>query len=185
MRKGAGIIYFEQTQEFLNMACLGVLFSIDQPTVNLIKQLSSEEERIDYIKEVIEEDYFENQSQWIAELDKSWDALHRSLTDGQIAWDNGEYPLNHVIFGGEILCANGDYIIVLKTNEQVAEIAKAVSKLTRKELRERYFLLDPDEYDDAVTENDFDYTWQLFADSKAFWQKAADENRSVLFTVDQ
>lgn len=167
------------------MACLGVLFSVDQTTVDLIKQLPSEEERVDYVKEVIEEDYFKNQPQWIAELDKSWDALHRSLTDGQLAWDNGEYPLNHVIFGGELLCANGEYIIVLKTKEQVSEIAKAVGQLTKSGLRARYFLLDPEEYDDAVTESDFDYTWEWFEGSKAFWQKAADENRSVLFTVNQ
>lgn len=167
------------------MACLGVLFSIDQTTVDLIEQIPSEQERVEYIKEVLEEDYFEKHPQWVAELDKSWDALHRSLTDGQIAWDNGEYPLNHVVFGGRILCANGDYIIVLKTNQQVVEIAQAVNKVSRKAFRERYFLLDPEEYGSAVTESDFDYTWQYFTDSKAFWQRAADENRSVLFTVDQ
>jgi len=167
------------------MACLGVLFSIDQTTIDLIEQLPSEQERIDYVKEVLEEEYFINQPQWVAELDKSWDALHRSLTDGQISWDNGEYPLNHVIFGGQILCANGDYIIVLKAKQQVAEIAQAVGKMSRKALRERYFLLDSEEYNDAVTESDFDYTWQYFADSKAFWQKAADENRSVIFTIVQ
>ena len=167
------------------MACLGVLFSIDQTTVELIRQLPSEEERVDYVKEVIEEDYFKNQPQWIAELDKSWDALHRSLTDGQLAWDNGEYPLSHVIFGGEILCANGSYVIVLKTKEQVAEIASAVDKVTKRRLRAQYFLLDAEEYDGEVDEEDFEYTWQWFEDSKAFWQKAAEENRSVLFTVDQ
>ena len=167
------------------MACLGVLFSIDQTTVDFIEQLSTEQERIDYTKEVIEEDYFQNQPRWVAELDKSWDALHRSLTDGQLAWDNGEYPLNHVIFGGKLLCANGGYIIVLKSKEQVTEIAKAVNQLTKRSLRARYFLLDPEEYDGEIGEEDFEYTWQWFEDSKAFWQKAAAENRSVLFTVDQ
>ena len=166
------------------MACLGVLFSIDQTAVDFIEQLPTEEERIDYIKEVIEEEYFENQPQWVAELDKSWDALHRSLTDGQLAWDNGEYPLNHVVFGGELLCANGSYIIVLKPKEQVAEIAKAVNQLTKASLRARYFLLDLEEYSE-VGEEDFEYTWQWFVSSKEFWQRAADENRSVLFTVDQ
>lgn len=135
-------------------------------------------------KEVIEEEYFENQPQWVAELDKSWDALHRSLTDGQLAWDNGEYPLNHVVFGGKLLCANGNYIIVLKPKEQVAEIAKAVNQLTKESLRARYFLLDPEEYSDVGGE-DFEYTWQWFEYSKGFWQRAADENRSVLFTVNQ
>jgi hypothetical protein len=167
------------------MSCLGVLFSIDQTTVEFIEQLPTEEKRVDYIKEVIEEDYFQNQPQWVAELGKSWDALHRSLTDGELAWTNGEYPLNHVIFGGELLCANGDYIIVLKSKEQVTEIAEAVNQLTKRSLRARYFLLDSEEYDGEVGEEDFEYTWQWFEDSKVFWQKAADEGRSVLFTVDQ
>ncbi len=167
------------------MSCLGVLFSIDQTTVDFIEQLSTEEERINYIKEVIEEEYFKNQPQWVAELDKAWDALHRSLTDGQLAWDNGEYPFNHVIFGGKLLCANGDYIIVLKSKDQVAEIAKAVNQLTKRSFRTRYFMLDAEEYDGEVGEEDFEYTWQWFEDSKSFWQKAADEKRSVLFTVDQ
>ena len=167
------------------MSCLGVLFSIDQNTVNLIKQLPSEERRINYFKEVIEEDYFKDEPQWVAELGKSWDALHRSLTDGELAWDNGEYPLNHVIFGGEILCANGRYIIVLKSKEQVVEIAKAVNQLTEKALRARYFMLDAEEYDGEIGNEDFKYTWQWFEDSKSFWQRAADENRSVVFTVDQ
>ena len=78
------------------MSCLGVLFSIDQKTVDLIKELPSDEERISCVKEVIEEDYFENQTQWVAELVKTWDAMHRSLTDGQLEFDNGEFPLSHV-----------------------------------------------------------------------------------------
>jgi hypothetical protein len=66
------------------MSCLGSLFSIDQTTVDLITRLASDEERVDYIKEFIEPGYFDNEPQWLAELGKSWDALHRSLTDGKI-----------------------------------------------------------------------------------------------------
>lgn len=153
--------------------------------VGLIRELLSEEERIDYVKEVLEERYFDEQPQWVAELGKAWDALHRSLTDGDLAFDNGDFPLNHVILGGEVLCNNENYIIVLKTKEQVAIIADAVSKLSKEELSKKYFLLDPDKYDGSMTADDFDYTWQWFEDSKNFWQKAAEENRSVLFTVDQ
>ncbi len=166
------------------MSCLGVLFSIDQATVDLITQLPSDEERVDYVKEVIEEDYFDNKYQWVAELGKSWDALHRSLTDGKIDWDNGKFPLNHVIFGGEVL-SDGDYIIALKTKEQVAVIAQAISQVTEEKLREGYFLIEPEDYDGSLSEEDFNDTWQWFEASKDFWQQAANENRSVLFTVDQ
>ena len=166
------------------MSCLGVLFSINQTTVDIITQLSSEEERVDYVREVIEPDYFDNQPQWVAELSKSWDALHRSLTDGEIDWDNGKFPLNHVIFGGEIL-SDGDYIIVLKKKEQVVEIAQAVSQVTEEKLREGYLLIETENYDGSVSEEDFQDTWQWFESSIEFWQKAASESRDVLFTVDQ
>ncbi|MGI4875348.1 MAG: YfbM family protein [Janthinobacterium lividum] len=167
------------------MSCLGVLFSVDQITIELLKKTPSEEERADYVREILETNYFENHQLWVAELNKSWDALHRSLTDGKLAWDNGEFPLNQVILGGEILCSNGDYIIVLKAQEQIAAIATAVNQVSEEQLRERYFRIDPEEYDDAVDEEDFAGTWAWFEDSKEFWQLAADENRSVLFTVDQ
>lgn len=167
------------------MACLGVLFAIDQQTVDLITSLSSDEERVEYVAEVLEEDYFDNHPQWVGELDKAWDALHRSLTDGKLTYDNGEFPLSHVIFGGEVLCSTEDYIIVLKNQDQVKAIAKAVAKLTKEELSAGYFQLDADEYGDAVTADDFEYTWQWFESSKEFWQRAAEGDRDVLFTVDQ
>jgi hypothetical protein len=166
------------------MACLGVLFSIDQTTVDLIKQFPSEQERIEYIKEVLEEDYFDNQPQWVYELGKSWDALHRSLTDGELDWINGEFPLNHVVFGGEIL-SDDNYIIVLKRKEQVTEIAEAVNRVTEDDLRKGYSRILADEYDGVVSEQDFQDTWQWFGNSIEFWQRAASENRSILFTVDQ
>ena len=166
------------------MSCLGVLFSIDQKTVELITQLTSDEERINYVKEFIEPDFFDNHPQWIAELSKSWDALHRSLTDGKIDWNNGEFPFNHVVFGGIVL-SDGDYIIVLKTKEQVAEIAQAVSQMTEEKLRIGYFSIEAEDYDGFLSEEDFNDTWQWFEAGKEFWQKAANENRSVLFTVDQ
>lgn len=167
------------------MACLGVLFSIDQTVVDTIKKMPSEDERINYIKEVIEEEYFRSHPAWVAELVKAWDALHRSLTDGDLTFDNGVFPLSHVVLGGEILCANDDYIITLKDKEQVGEIARAVTEMTKENFQQRYFRLDPNRYSQLVTVDDFEYTWEWFESSKIFWKKAAEENRSVLFTVDQ
>jgi hypothetical protein len=36
-----------------------------------------------------------------------------------------------------------------------------------------------------LTEQDFEYTWEWFVGLREFWQRAAAENRAVLFTVDQ
>jgi hypothetical protein len=89
-----------------------------------------------------------------------------------------------VVFGGTVL-SHSDYIIVLKTKEQIAEIAQAVSQMTEEKLHIGYLLIQAEDYDGSISEEDFNNTWQWFEASRGFWQKAANENRSVLFTVDQ
>lgn len=102
------------------MACREVLFAIDQETADALLALDSDEARVEHIQEVIEEDFFENHAEWLVQTDKSWDWMHCALTDGELDWDNGQYPLNHVIMGGESLHEGSDYIITLKTPKQVS-----------------------------------------------------------------
>ena len=174
------------------MACLGVLFSLDEKTVLKLKSFKSDEERLDYLQEEIEEEMMSNEPERFAELDKSWDALHRSLTDGKLEWTdetlkftNGTFPLNHVIIGGEPLYFGDDYIMSLKTPEQTIRIAEAISQISKETLSNGYYAIDSDEYGFELTEEDFEYTWTWFQESLEFWKKAAAEKRYVLFTVDQ
>jgi hypothetical protein len=167
------------------MSCLGVLFSLDAEEVETIKAFKSDEERLEYLQEEIEELYFEKYPERIGELDKSWDALHRSLTDGRLAYENGSYPLNHVIMGGEILYTKGDYIITLKTPGQVKKIASEIIRIDAGVLKAGYKKIIAKDYGSPLTEDDFEFTWSWFEDSKEFWQHAAEENRYVLFTADQ
>ncbi len=169
------------------MSCLGVLFSLSEQEVMKIKNLKTNEERRDFITNDIEEKYFDDFPERLAELDKSWDGLHRSLTDGKCDWNNGTYPLNHVILGGEMLYDEDDYIMVLKTPKQVREIAKAIQTLSKDDLRKGYnqIPVDDEEYAEFLSEEDFDYTWDWFEPTKKFWQLAAEEERYVLFTADQ
>ena len=69
------------------MSCLGVLFSLDEKEVEKLKSYDADSERLEYLQHSIEEIYFEKFPDRIAELDKSWDGLHRSLTDGKYGWD--------------------------------------------------------------------------------------------------
>jgi hypothetical protein len=167
------------------MSCLGVLFSLDGDTVRKIKSFQSDTDRLEYLQEEVEETYFEQFPDRVAELDKSWDALHRSLTDGKLEYSNGSFPVNHIILGGEILYEQGNYIITLKTPEQVKEIAEAVEKLNEVTLRNGYFKIDSTDYGFPLTDEDFEYTWAWFEDSKEFWKLASKESRFVLFTADQ
>jgi len=167
------------------MACLGVLFSLDEKTVSKLKAFESEEDRLAFLQEDIEETIMENEPERFAEFDKSWDALHRSLTDGKFEWTNGAFPLNHVVLGGEQLYHEDDYIMSLKTPEQVENIAAAIVNISKEDLRKGYDKIDSDDYGFDLTNEDFEYTWRWFQRSLEFWQKAATEKRFVLFTVDQ
>jgi hypothetical protein len=167
------------------MACLGVLFSLDEKEVKKLKSFKSDEDRLEYLQEEIEETFFEKYPDKVAELDKSWDALHRSLTDGKLEWENGTFPLNHVILAGELLYSEDDYIMSLKTPEQVSQIAEAVEKVTEDDLRKGYNRIDVKDYGFELSVEDFEYMWQWFNSSKEFWKKASQEKRYVLFTADQ
>ena len=167
------------------MACLGVLFAIDDETLKKLKSLNTDEKRLEFLQEEIEEKFFEEFPDYLAELDKAWDAIHRSLTDGKLEWENGTYPLSHVILGGELLYFQEDYIMTLKTPEQVIEISNAIHKISEKEFRDGYDKIDKKDYGFELTEEDFEYTFEWFNNSKDFWKKAADQRRAVIFTADQ
>lgn len=167
------------------MACLGVLFSLDEKTVSKLKSFKSDEDRLEFLQEDIEETIMKNEPERFAEFDKSWDALHRSLTDGKFEWENGTFPLNHVILGGQQIYHEDDYIMSLKTPEQVEKIAEAIGTISEDDLRKGYNKIDSKNYGFDLTDEDFEYTWTWFQDSLEFWKKAASEKRFVLFTADQ
>lgn len=169
------------------MSCLGVYFALTQPEVELLRSFEDERDRLEHLKEVIEAQYFEQQPDFLAETDKSWDALHRSLSGGELTWEGreGEYPLNHVVMGGESLYSKDDYIIRLKTREQVEDIAKALEPITEDEFRLRYFKINAETYPTPLSEEDFEYTWGWFEGVRELYNRAAAANRYVLFTADQ
>ena len=121
------------------MACLGVHFSVDESTIRALKAIADDQERLVFLQEEIEADYFAHHPRWLAQTYKAWDYIHRVLTDGQLDWNNGAYPLNHVVMGGERLYSGSGYILTLKTPNQVA--AK-LHELTDADFRERFMKLD-------------------------------------------
>lgn len=145
-------------------------------------------ERPEFISEELEELYFEEYPERTFELDKSWDAMHRALTDGKLCFDCGEYPLGMAILGGELLYFDGeeydDYIITAKSPEQVAELYERLKAFGESDFKKGYDRIDPQEYDDKDDE-DLEYTLEYFTDSIAFWRFAAENRLWVLFTADQ
>ena len=167
------------------MSCLGVHFSLNEQAVKKLRSHKSEAARLNYVKETLEKEYFDEHPEWVGETDKAWDAIHRTLTDGDLAWQNGQYPLNHVILGGELLYAKSDYIMSLKSPSQVYDVSQALKDITEAWFRERYFKIKPEKYGCPVDEQDFGYTWSNFESLREFLNRAANEGRYVLFTADQ
>lgn len=167
------------------MGCLGVHFALSDQEVAALRAIEDEQERLEYFQETVEEDFFTNHEDQMAESDKAWDAMHRVLGDGEMTWDGGEYPLNHVVLGGELLYTESDYIMSLKSQAQVWDIAAALPQVTEAEFRTRYFEIDEDDYGVELSEEDFDYTWTYFQEVRALFIRAAKAGKQVLFTASQ
>ena len=167
------------------MGCLGVHFALTDAQVKKVRSFGGDEDRLEYVQEKLEEELLGSDSDRAFETDKAWDAIHRSLTDGNLTYDNGEYPLSHVIMGGDPLYFEDGYIISLKTPAQVRDIAKALERVTEERLRSCYRLINPEMYGSELTDEGFEYTWGNFQGLPEFYARAAEANLFVLFTADQ
>ncbi|MGH7145827.1 MAG: YfbM family protein [Planctomycetota bacterium] len=167
------------------MGCLGVHFSISEEEVRTLRGFTTDKARLDYFKNELEEKLYALDANFHADSDKAWDAMHRALTDGQLDWDNGSYPLNHAVMGGENLYHHDDYIMVLKSLQQVRDLAKALEPITEADFRPRYFAIDTKTYTMPLSEDDFQYTWEWFQEVRGLFSRAAADGRWVLFTASQ
>lgn len=163
------------------MAMRGVHFALsDEQAARLLEAVEGGDDDVMTIVEAIEEAWEEP---FVAASDKAWEAIHRCLTGGTLLYEGGEYPLNHVICGGEqLLSGDIDYTASFVKVEQVRDVAVALAPLTEAWLRERYDRLDPDEYEGS--DEDFAYTWENFEVVRGLFVRAAKAGRAVLFTVD-
>jgi hypothetical protein len=163
------------------MACRGVLFALTPEDELKILSCTSDAELLSLIQDDIEERWEEEH---LAETDKAWDAMHRTLTDGQLSFYDPT-PLGACILGGKPLYQDTQtYVVSYKSADQAKHVARAAATITKEWLRDRYFKLTAD-YDSPLSEEDFEYTWEYFEGVRDFYLKAAKDGRAVIFTVDQ
>ena len=167
------------------MSCLGVHFALTVEEAEALEGFDDEQERLMFVQEELEGRYLEEPKPYAAESDKAWDAMHTALSDGLLSWNGGSFPLNHVVLGGKQLYSDDDYIMSLKTPEQVQAIATALEALTETDFRERYNRIDAKRYGGDLGEEDFEYTWSWFEGVRDLYLRAADQGRFVLFTATQ
>ncbi len=78
-----------------------------------------------------------------------------------------------------------DYIICLVNPHEARDVAEALIPLTEEWFRDRYFGVVPRDYCPNYGEEDFEYTWEWFQAVRDLYRKAAEQGKSVVFTVDQ
>jgi hypothetical protein len=164
----------------LLMACRGVHFALtDEEASRLMDTPGADNDFLMDFVEEIEERWDE---EWLQQTDKSWDAIHRCLTDGKL--ESGDTPFHKCILGNDNLCEGDDYVMNFLSPEEVKEVAAAIKDIDRAELRRRYDEIDTDTYGE-LSDSDFEYNWSWFPHLRDFYQKVAAANRAMLFTVDQ
>lgn len=161
------------------MSGRGVLFAIDDETLARLGDARSDAEVRAIVSELEE--------RWdpgaACELDKAWDAIHRALTDGRLAFDNGRPPLSLAILGGRRLHDGDDLIVTVKAPDEVARIARALTGWDRAKLRAAYYRIPKQDYGD-LDEEDLEYVWAYFQKMLELWRDAAREERAVVFSVE-
>ncbi|MFF0390288.1 YfbM family protein [Kitasatospora sp. NPDC004615] len=163
------------------MGSLGVLFALTESERTRLLACEGDEEVMALVGEV--EEAWDRPR--VCELDKAWDALHRCLTDGRLEFENGEFPLSHVVLGGRLLLEDDDYVACYVDPAQVRAVAAALEQVDEEWLRGRYAELEFEDYEGARGEEDLEYTVCFLPGVREFYRRAAKEGRAVVFTVDQ
>lgn len=166
------------------MACRGVFFALTPEQKDHLLALTSDQERLEYVQEVIEEAWDEEH---LYETDKAWDAMHRCLTDGSLNGMDSANPLSRLILGGKQLYSDTQkYVINLVEWHELSQISAALKSVTRDWLQGRYKQLSQTDYpQEYISEDDWEYTWAYFSGLPEFIARAQRGGRCVIFTVDQ
>ncbi len=167
------------------MGSFGVHFALTHEEVEKLKSINEDVDRLAYVQELIETVYFDHHPELMAESDKAWDAMHRLLSNGELSYDEGPEPLRFTVIGGEPLYFKTDYVLSLKTPKQVKLVSPVLASISKEEFKSRYDLIDDAKYGFPKSEQDFEYTWEWFVGVVSFFQRAAEEDRYVLFKADQ
>jgi hypothetical protein len=116
--------------------------------------------------------------------DQAWDPLHRCLTDGTLSVAAGSFPLSHAVLGGVQLCEDPEYLVSLVRADQVSAVADALAPVDAAWLRRRYDALEFPGYGRVRGAEDFAYLWANVAGIAAFYEAAAQDGRTVIFSVE-
>lgn len=119
------------------------------------------------------------------EMDKAWEPIHRCLTGDRslglfFTW--GPMPLKLCVLGGRQIFRLGHRTASLVDADKVPRLAKALAKIDRAWMHERFFQL-PDEQFHEIDEVEFAWVWEHFELLPPFFSKATSEGNAVICTI--
>jgi hypothetical protein len=158
---------------------LGVLFAITDGDLRLLKVAGDDDAVMEHV-EAIEERWSQK---WLAELDKAWEPIQRALDGGRLEFGPADAPAARAILGGELLTSGEDSIVTLVEPEDVPVVAAALAAIDREAFEAGYRTIDADAYPE-LGEDDLEYAWENFLDTRDLDAKAAAAGRAVIFTAD-
>jgi hypothetical protein len=176
----------------MRMACLGVHFAI---TAEVAARLNRDRppSPADVVAFI---EYLDSQFNallvegWVEMTDKAWDGIHRCLTNGKL--EPGDTPGHLCILGATdhlwVRREDGqlEWIVNLLEPGEVRRVAVAIRGIDRPDIQRGYDRIDPESfYRLCMSEEDFEATWDSFRHLRAFFGRAAEVGRWVVFRVDQ
>ncbi len=162
------------------MGCRGVFFALSTHDDRGVLAAESDAALVELIQEEIEERW---ETEWLAEADSAWDAMHRCLGDGTLGL--GTSPLAKCVLGGRQLHSTPAYIAAYLSAAEVRDLVPALKAVDRDWFRNRYQKLASTDYEGPLNEQDFEYTWESFVDARSLFLRAGTARRAMLFTASQ
>jgi len=129
------------------MASRGVFFALTVAQEAALMATRGDDEVRDFVEQV-DAEWDED---WLCEADRAWDAMHRCLSDGTLGSGRRASALHMAVLGGGHHYGGGEYLAYLRADE-VAEVAKALDPVTEEWMRERYYRIDPADYQAQVAQ---------------------------------
>lgn len=161
------------------MRFVGVHYAITADQRDGLLAQSDDAGKMEYFSAEIEENWDEEHGQI---SDTAWERIHCCLTDSDKADPKaGKPPLNLAVLGGQqVLKSEKAHIIRLVEADQVKEVAAGLKGLDRAWMEGMLARHRPGDGKDVI-----DVTWDWFEKMRAFFERAAGNDRAILFTADQ
>jgi hypothetical protein len=119
------------------------------------------------------------------QMDKAWEPIHRCLTGDRsigLFFTCGPMPLKLAVLGGRQIFRHGYRTASLVDPEKVPRVAKALAKIDRTWMRDRFFGL-PHRQFHAIDEEMFEWMWEHFQLLPPFFAEVTTEGNAVICTI--